>query len=293
MAALVPRPARVLLVTVLLVTWAAFAVLGAGCGGPPPATPPVAGPRAGTAAPPPPPSPSATPPVPSAEEQSARVEDERRKGDAEAHRLLDAFEGQVFVAARELGLRDAAGTLRVVVDGREGEYAVAFDASRKRDEQVAVTPVREEAGIHPGAAKQAKRFAILALQGPGSFVISHAPAGSWYVQLASDGKRLVVSPIAPSGFSASYRLDDAGLVAMSGWTDGKSPTRTAFRWSWRAGPKGFRAFLDEAVEDDGKARLEFAYAEDPSLPLLERAVLTEGTHRFEAVLRFDKLGRGP
>lgn len=278
-----------------------WTLLAIGCGGDPAPVPPGA-PRSNTPAPPrrgtttPPRTGTRGAPLPTppdTEKERARIEAENRADDAEAHRILGRFAEMLLDPSKDAGVRGASGTIRVVVDGREGRYRVSFDASKKDADQFVLETEHEEPGLHAGAAAQAKRLAIFALRGPASYVISYSPPVQWHVQTASDGRRIVVMPPHQSAIGASYRLDDEGLVALSGTTDGKTSTRTKFHWRWRGEGAARSVLLDRAVEDDGKATFEFEYADDPVLPLLKRAVLVEGVNRCEVVLAFDRIDRAP
>jgi hypothetical protein len=248
---------------------AACALLLAGCpGGSSPAEPPAAPGGGG-------------PPAPVPEDVDAarrRVDEIRAAADREAHRLLDEFRARVHDPMRDDGLRRAEGRIGLELDGVAGEYTVAFDASRPDDRQVEVATVREGAGMHAGAAAQAKRFAVLALRGPYSQVLSYTPPVPWDVIRADDGRLLLVAPPFRGATGVTYRLDGTGLVEVSGAADGRTTTRTFFHWTpWKG-----RFLLARSVEDDGKATIGYEYGDEKAVALLRRATLTEGAHRCVA-----------
>jgi hypothetical protein len=247
----------------------------------PPVTPaaPADPPREGTTAPA-----AKTGPKNQAEAQ-AIIDEDRKKRDAEAHRLLDRFRDLLYDPMRDGGLRTAAGTAEIEVDGRKGSFRFAFDGSKKDAEQVTVEPVRTDEGLHPDAKGQVLRFVVLATRGPYAAVISYAPPVQLTTTRGEDGADIVVAPPFKSAAGVSYRLDKKGLVALSGQSDGENVTRTVFQWVERAG----RHQLVRAKEDGGKAVTSYEYADDRGFSLLREASIVEGVHECVAKLAWTEV----
>jgi hypothetical protein len=207
--------------------------------------------------------------------------------DEEAHRLVAVFRNRTHDPMRDDGLQAAEGTVEVEVDGRKGAYSFTFDAAKKDDDQVAITTVREDVGLHPGAARQAKRFAILAVRGPASQVLSAVPPVQWHWLQAPDGRKIVVTPPFRNQSSTSYSIGHEGLIELSGTTDGKKSSRTVFHWTdWKG-----RSLLARSVEDEGKATIGYEYEERDGVLALRRAVLTEGEHRCVGDVTWTRIER--
>ncbi|MCE9635906.1 MAG: hypothetical protein K8T90_09390 [Planctomycetes bacterium] len=242
-----------------------------------------AAPVQGTAAPTAPPFPQETP-----EHAEERLRAWRTDIDKQARAVLDRFRAVAYDPSRDAGLKSATGTIDVTVDGKSGAYEFAFSASKgdrksgadsATDDAPTMKVVREDVGIHAGAAKQAKRFAVLATRGPTSFVLSYLPPLEYSTMATPDGHTLVVAPPFKSAMSASYRLNrETGLVEMSGTTDGEDRVRTVFHWA----PCGKLWRLERAVVEDGKTTVDYEYAAQDGIDLLRRAAIQEGLHTYEA-----------
>ena len=283
---------RVLGVT--LVAGLALVVAAAGCGdGPPPV--PAAGsplqgtttaPRVGTGRPQEPPLSPAEEAKRKLESDMRRTEEMRKDYDRQAHAHMDRFNALAYDPSRDSGLRVAAGTIDVVVDGKKGQYRFTFDASiPDQQKQVGLETVREDPGIHAESAKQAKRFAVLAVRGPCSFVISHSPPILWHVIRSEDDRMIVVAPPHKSALSVSYRMDLKGLVEMRGSSTGKAVSRTAFTWV----PRDGTSLLTTAVDDDGKSVISYEYADEKGISALRTATIASGSHVYAATLTWERI----
>jgi hypothetical protein len=281
----------------VLAVAAALAALGAGCrdasepppGGAPvpdaPAVEPVSG---GTFTPPPAPPPLELTPE-EVESRRQAWERDQTAWDVEARRLLEAFEARVWEPARDGPVVRAGGEVALDLDGRKGRYRFTFDGSKKDDEQVAMTTVEEEAGIHQGAAAQAKRWAIFALRGPWPQVVGVLPPLRFQLLGGGDGPagKVVVIPPFQTKVGTSFKLDARGLVVARGDSDGRVQETSRNTWfAWRE-----RAVLTRMEWDGGKAVQEFEYADRGGVPALRRAVLTEGGHRCEGTISYTEWAR--
>ena len=248
---------------------------------PGPPAPPSPPPVEGTATPvPPPPPPQETP-----EQADARMRAWRADLDKQARAVLDRFRSVVYDPSRDGGLRAATGTVDVTVDGRSASYRFAFAGSGAPDTPPTMTTVREDAGIHPEAARQAKRVAVFATRGPASFVLSYMPPLQYATSKTRDGRTLVVAPPFKTAMSVSYRVNDTGLVEMSGATDGKDRLRTVFHWA----PRGKLWMLTRAVVEGGKTAVDYEFEERDGVSLLRRASIQEGLHSYDATVAWESI----
>jgi hypothetical protein len=245
----------------------------AGCGDPPPSQAPAAAPPASALPASGSTGPAATPGQTAEERvtvsgEAAKAELEKRRAeiDRSAHDAIEHFRRLTFDPTEDARLVRASGRIRVDVDGCQGEYAFRFDASLPEKERLTTETVSEESGIHDGSARQALRFAHFAVYGPYAAVLSYLPPVEWQIVRAEDGRMIVVMPPWQGTIGASYRLDDRGIVAMSGTTDDKRVSRTVFTWRTQ-GRNG--------------------------VPVLVRATLVEGEHRYGALVDWDEFVRAP
>jgi len=51
--------------------------------------------------------------------------------------------------------------------------------------------------------------------------------------------------------------------------------------------------LEKQVEDDGKASIEYVYGDREGIPVLVRATLVEGEHRYAALVDWSEFVRSP
>ena len=211
----------------------------------------------------------------------ARGRAAREDNDRLARHHLEVFRGVAYDPWRDAALRSAACTIKLDVEGRKGEYLVTFDGSQKDNEQATLEVVREDADIHPDAAKQAKRFALLGLRGAYSSVLSYTPPLQYQCYKAADEHTLVVIPPFKSAFGVTYRCDLRGLVESMGATDGKVRVRTVFHWDELPGGK---FLLRRAVEEGGKVTTDYVHTDFEGVPLVTHAALVEGIHSCVADL---------
>lgn len=226
----------------------------------------------------------ATPSVPDPEADARRVAEERRKMDEVAHDVIRAFQAKVHDPHRDDGLAEAAGTVRIDIDAKGATYRFRFDGTQPDGRQLTTETISEEAGLVAGAAQQARRFAFLAVRGGFAQVMSYTPPIPWQFVRSRDGKPLVIMPPHRSEVGVSYKLDDDGIVAIRGTTDGKRREVTRFTWDLR----GEKRVLRASEEDGGKSSIRYVYDDDArGVLLLRHAVLIDGEHRCEAVVTWE------
>lgn len=266
--------------------WIALAAVAAASCREDPAAPPVPAPPPADAGPG-----SAPPdPPPGVDVETAKraAAEDRAAQDVRAQELLKRFRERVWDLGRD-GLASAAGEVALVVDGRKGVYRFEFDASRKPGEQVTLTTVSADEGIHADAHAQAKRFVVLSLLGPYHNVLWTLPPTQMAVVGASEGPgTIVVVPPFKTAVGTSYRFGDGGLIDLRGDTDGKQREVARFTWSdWKGRAVLLRAdFGDDAASAGETASTSYEYADRDGLPALVRATLVEGVHRCEATLTY-------
>ncbi|MCG3135311.1 MAG: hypothetical protein HMLKMBBP_02892 [Planctomycetes bacterium] len=195
-----------------------------------------------------------------------------RQQDARAHELLDGFMARAFDPSRDGPIRTAELSVTVSRGLVSGRYTVAFDASRRGDEQVRVVAREPGPGADDEFESLARRAGVVALRGGIHAVLLPVPPAPLAV---TGGARGPVVSTDSSGDrpGVSYAFDDRGLVVTRGKRS-KPPEVWNYLWAELAG----RWVLQSAGKDDGSWAVRYTWVEtDP--PRMTGATVSDGERR--------------